>query len=65
MTRTNRDNSEIVRQRINQEIETAELIRRAAVPHDKTLVGAAPQLAVLAATLAVHVDKLKEIRSLV
>ena len=58
------DNSEI-RQRLDEQIKLADCLQRAATPHGKTLVGAEPQLMLLATALATHVDKLREIRDLV
>ena len=58
------DSSEI-RQRLDEQIELAEYLRRAAAPHDATLAGAAPQFTLLATALAAPVGKLREIRDLV
>ena len=65
MARTNQDNSDTIRHRIDQQIAVAEWLAHAAKPHGQTLVGAVPQFELLAAALAGHVAKLKEIRGLV
>jgi hypothetical protein len=65
MPRTNQDNSDTLRHRIDQQIAVAEWLRHAAEPHGQTLVGAAPQFELLATALAAHVSKLKELRGLV
>jgi hypothetical protein len=62
MTRKKPDPSEI-HQRLDEQIELAGWLQRAAMPHDETLAGAALQLAVLAMALTTHVGKLREIRS--
>lgn len=64
MAKTNRDNSENIRHRIDAQIELAEWLARAAAPTGDTLMGAVPQFVLLATALGAHVGKLKEIRKL-
>ena len=59
------DNSEIIRQRLDEQIRLIYWLQQAAEPNGKTLAGAAPQLTALAMALTTHVGKLREIRSLV
>jgi hypothetical protein len=63
MARAKLDTQEI-RQRLDEQIELAGWLRRAAEPHDATLFGASPQFKLLAVALATHVGKLRELRGL-
>ncbi len=57
------DTSEI-RQRLDEQIELAGWLQRAATPNDATLFGSSPQFMLLATALGAHVGKLRELRGL-
>ena len=64
MAKTRPDNSATIHRHLDAQIELAEWLQRAATPNGATLVGAEPQLTMLAMALATHVCRLRTIRAL-